>query len=918
MADFVFTSPGVKFKERDLTYVTNNVGLTTLGLAGETLKGPAFEPVYVQNKTEFSNVFGGQSIKRFQNADKSLQYQLPYVADSFLDESKQLWVTRVLGLSGYDAGDSWNIIMSGGVDLSNEVTVGEVQSETKIFSNSTVYGISIYNTGITGTYDSGYTKNIDGSFTKMKYDFTVTEYDEITGSVTVSGNSQQYSAPELGEYNGMVVATIRSRGLSSTPLDSLPITTFAIDDIEITNNNTSGVTNPTGDILNSFTINAKLNGETIGSYTVSLDSTKSNYLPTVIGSEPKDKNTLIWVEKIYPDLIKKIDEDNLVYSVRNELIKTNTDIFSSYKTTYKTPETPWVVSQLKGNTIDRLFKLISISDGDSANSEIKISITNIDPYSGEFNLYIRDFYDTDANPTYLETYSRCNLIKTDSRYIGQLIGTIDGEFTLKSKYIMVEMGDDVPETSYPSGFEGYMLNNYSTGVTGSQINGVSPKMFYNTEYTATQKVKKTYLGVSEIGLVNDGINQNMFNFNNWYSGQDESKFTKSKGFHMDSSAVSAITNNNNSVEYFEVGAGSFSSYTDVDISTNPYYDINKRKFTLVPAGGFDGWDVNRTERTHGDMYVLGGRKSGELNNDIPTNDFQAWEMAINTFSNPENISINLFATPGIDWANQTQLIENTITMIEEERTDTLYVIDSPQVNNIVTTVGDNGKADVLAANQIIDLLDETNIDSSYASTYFPWIQINTDTNSKIFIPPTGEVLKAMAYTDKVSFPWFAVAGLNRGTITKANKSQYKLSLESRDILYDGRINPIVDFAESGTAIFGQKTLQSNDTALNRINVRRLLLQIKVLISNISSRLLFEQNDQSTIDEFLNSVNPILENIKNERGLTDFRIKMDSTNNTTETMDKNELYGEIYIKPTRSLEFIGVTFTVTPTGASFND
>ena len=129
---------------------------------------------------------------------------------------------------------------------------------------------------------------------------------------------------------------------------------------------------------------------------------------------------------------------------------------------------------------------------------------------------------------------------------------------------------------------------------------------------------------------------------------------------------------------------------------------------------------------------------------------------------------------------------------------------------------------------------------------------------------------------------------------------------------------MADFADSGTAIFGQKTLQAKDSALNRINVRRLLLQLKVLISNIAIRLVFEQNDQTTIDQFLAKVNPILDSIKRERGLNDFRIKMDSSNNTPETMDRNELYGEIYLKPTKSLEFIGITFTITPSGASFAD
>ena len=262
------------------------------------------------------------------------------------------------------------------------------------------------------------------------------------------------------------------------------------------------------------------------------------------------------------------------------------------------------------------------------------------------------------------------------------------------------------------------------------------------------------------------------------------------------------------------------------------------------------------------------------------------------------------------------LVRDTIEMIETERTDTLYVVDSPLIS-IPQVIGET-KSDVLAAKDVVGLLDEADIDTNYGCTYFPWIQMrDTQNNVNVFIPPTGEVVKAMAYTDNVKFPWFAPAGLNRG-VTDAKKSQYRLSKDARDILYKGRINPMSDYADVGTAIMGQKTLQVKESALDRVNVRRLLLQIKVLIANIAIRLVFEQNDQATIDQFLQKATPVLDSIKRERGLYEFRIKMDDSNNTPETRDRNELYGEIFLKPTRALEYIGITFTITPTGASFAD
>jgi hypothetical protein len=924
MADFVFTSPGVKFKERDLTYVTRNIGITTLGLAGETLKGPAFEPVFIQDQTEFKERFGIQSTKRFP--DGSLQYQLPYVANAFLEEAQQLYVTRILGLSGYEAGTAWNIILQAGVDESTAVS-GTPTTFTSGFTGNAFLGVGVSGTGVTGTYESGWELVGVGSFENTIKEFEVTSYTASTngGSGTVTGTTTVVSGTVDTEYDNMVLAVIRSRGDSEIQIDSTNGATadFETTELIITGNSTvDTIQNPTGDVYGEFVLVAANNDTssaysgTSATYTVSMNPNASSFLPNVIGNSPKGKDTMIWVQAVYPDLIKKLDEDGIAYGIKTQMVTGSTDIFTDYETSYKTPETPWVVSQIKGNTVDKLFKFISISDGNSANEEIKVTIQNINPYTLEFDVVVRAFYDTDANPSILETYQKCTLIKGASNYLGQKIGTSDGEYTLNSKYIMAEIADDLPNDVFPAGFEGYMMNNYTTAVTEDGVtSGIPPAIFYKTEYQDTDRVSKTYLGVSELGYTGDGINQDMFDFINFYSGQPSSGFTKSKGFHMDSGATFTFDGYE-----FETGAGDFKTFVNTDDPTNPYYNIATRKFTLVPAGGFDGWDVNRRSRSIDDAYRQGGRRSGTASaNEVPSNDFQAWEMGIDTFANPEDVTINIFATPGINWADQTVLVQNTIEMIEEQRTDTLYVIDSPELANITNpTVGGGGNEDVLAAQQITQLLTDTEIDSNYSCTYFPWIQIrDTQNNVNVYIPPTGEVIKAMAFTDNTRFPWFAPAGLTRG-VTNARKSMYKLSLEARDVLYDGRINPMADFADTGTAIFGNKTLQVRESALDRINVRRLLLQIKVLISNIAVRLLFEQNDQTTIDSFLNQTNPILDSIKRERGLTDFRIKMDSSNNTPETRDRNELYGEIFLKPTRALEFIGITFTITPSGASFDD
>ena len=921
MADFVFTSPGAKFKERDLTYVTRNVGITTLGLVGETIKGPAFEPVFIQDGTQYSNRFGGQSTQKYANGNP--QYLLPYYANAYLAETNQLWITRVLGLSGYDAGTAWALRLDAGVNPSTVGISGTPVITTGIsFTNNEYLGVVLATQGATGSLSTGFTK-IGNAFSEYVHQFTATTLS--MGNGTVTDKVTHYTGTTLSQYDGMVLAVIRSRGKSTIAPHGVQSTVWDATSLALSGNTTNiGA----GNLFGQFVLTAANSASTVN-YTVSLNPNATSFLPNVIGSAPKDKSTKIWVQSIYPDLINLLDANGIGYGVKTTMIHATSGNFTNYKVQFQTPETPWVVSQLMGSHIDRLFKFISISDGDAANQEIKISIANINPDTFEFDVVIRDFNDTDANPNVLETYSKCTMIEGLNSFIGQKIGTSDGQYTLLSQYVMVELADNIPNDVFPAGFEGYEFSSYATGATGSAVVGISPAIFYKTGYTDTEmsKLNKAYLGISELAYstsssIGTGINQNFFNF----TGQGG--FSKTKGFHMDSGATGTYTEETELIGQFVTGMGQIQTYNDTDDPTNPYYDIKTRKFTLVPAGGFDGWDVNRgingkgEDRSNTNGYQQGGLYSGYPSSPttVPSNDFQAWQTAINTFSNPEAVTINLFATPGIDWANNSILVQDTIDMVEQQRTDTLYVIDSPD-SDIPTTINAGGNttpADVLAAQEIAGMLGDTGIDSNYSCTYFPWIQMrDTQNNVNIYIPPTGEVVRAMAFTDNVKFPWFAPAGLNRG-VTNAIKSKYKLSLEARDTLYAARINPMADFADAGTAIFGQKTLQVADTALNRINVRRLLLQLKVLIANIAIRLVFEQNDQTTIDQFLAKANPILDSIKRERGLNDFRIKMDATNNTPETMDREELYGEIFLKPTRSLEFIGITFTITPSGASFAD
>jgi len=824
----------------------------------------------------------------------------------------------VLGLSGYDAGKAWALNLSAGVDYNTTGATTNVTNSTDTSNDGFYLGTRILEVGDSGNYFSGFEKVGANSFEGNFIEFTATTVNGL--DITVDTQTTVYSGESLSEYENMVLGVIRSRATVEDIADGEPQYNFKTQNVQISNNSTL---NGTGDMFGEITISVDvITGDTVSEtetkeYVVSLNPNDRNYIVNVLGNNVKGKNTPIYVEAIYPDLIKKLDSDELGFGINDTLIDINSNSFADYKEQYKTPQTPWIVSELRGSEIERLFRFISISDGTSANKEIKISIQNINPVSQEFDIIIRDFNDTDANMIILESYSRCSMRKELNNYVGSRIGTKDGEYELKSNYVMLEMNPDAPEDSFACGFEGYYVPNFESEYTDttSGIDGVVPKIFYNKSYENDDNINRTYLGITEraydgTSVRGTGINQNLFN----YYGVTEK--VKTKGFHLDSGSTQTYEDGTYVIGEFETGEGRLRDYSDIESAVDVYYEENTRKFTLVPYGGFDGWDEHRTNRTYGDLYRKGGILDGVADGVTPKTDFQAWENAINTFSNPEAVTINVFTTPGINWSDNNILVKNTLRMIETQRNDSIYIIDSPDIYDELSVGAE--KPDIRFSKEVTELLETANIDSSYAATYFPYIQIrDNENNANVWLPPTGEIVKSIAFTDNIKFPWFAPAGLQRGVVS-AIKTRYKLSQEARDILYSGRINPIAEFANTGVAIFGQKTLQTTENALDRINVRRLILELKVLISNISTRLLFEQNDDTTIDQFLTKTRPILQRVQRERGLRDFRIVMDDTNNTPESKDRNELYGEIYIKPTSSLEFLGIGFTLMPTGASFDE
>ena len=365
---------------------------------------------------------------------------------------------------------------------------------------------------------------------------------------------------------------------------------------------------------------------------------------------------------------------------------------------------------------------------------------------------------------------------------------------------------------------------------------------------------------------------------------------------------------NDGSDYYIQESGSYANASrfvrvkQVNYNTPRYFDNTgtaKNEFTgslpVVGSGSFSG--------ALG-LNIPTGRAANYYNN-ISSADSQGLEgtdytNAISLMSNVDEYKYNVIAVPGLlnsEHSTQiTSIVNNTIA-----RGDSISVVDLVKYNTAIATA----------------ITQASGFDSSYAATYWPWLQtIDPNIGEQVWVPASTMIPGVYAFTDASSDPWFAPAGITRGGLGQVTRAERKLSAGNRDDLYEANINPIATFPQSGVVVFGQKTLQKRASALDRINVRRLLISLKSFISQIADNLVFEQNSASTRNNFLSQVNPYLESVQQRQGLYAFKVVMDDTNNTPDVVDRNELIGQIFIQPTRTAEYIMLDFNVLPTGATF--
>jgi phage tail sheath protein FI len=528
--------------------------------------------------------------------------------------------------------------------------------------------------------------------------------------------------------------------------------------------------------------------------------------------------------------------------------------------------TPYIQSQLISNTRYNLFQFETITAGNAANTKVKVGISNVKAAGttngtdyGTFTVVVRDFNDTDKKKNVLETYSNVNLDPNSPNYIERVIGNRKREIDSITGKI-TESGDWVNNSKY---------------IRITNLNAQAPVQAVPFGHAAYQLP------------INAGAYANFI-----------PRVTFSTGSVGDSSKYSGIDFDNNGdnkiyMKPVPVSAGNganavFSLDTIAGLTlTLPQTsaDVAKRQFIVAFQEGFDGYAPNTNAAD-----IEPSTAAGKL----------AYGKHIAALSNADEYDINMVVAPHVNRADHSAVFTSILDMVEE-RNDAFFI-------------GDAGNADTKIPATITQAQA---VDSNMAAVYYPWIKtIDLNTNKLITVPPSVLLPGVFAANDRVAAEWFAPAGLNRGGLVGAVAVLDRLTQSEKDDLYENKVNPIVQFPGQGIVVFGQKTLQDKPSALDRINVRRLLLTVRKYIASTSRYLVFEQNTSTTRNRFLNIVNPYLESIQQRQGLYAFRVVMDESNNTPDVIDRNILRGAIYLQPTKTAEFIQIDFNILPTGASF--
>jgi phage tail sheath protein FI len=766
-------------------------------------------------------------------------------------------------------------------------------------------------------------QQIFGSYTSDSYvPFTVEEYLRNGNVITVT---RLLYEDGYGLRNGGLAVIAKSGSVQAVthvlhptqPVSYVDSTTNVFEQSAITNGPSGSFVLTLSGSFGTTTVpgfSAFLSGNG-SSISASIDSTKNNYVTKIFGNSPKSLDYPVYVQY----------ENSSATSLFNNLgdVTIELGILNNYYflTDYSTAATPWITSQKIGTVTKNLFKFHTLSHGTSVSHEVKVGIRDVrtasevaDPNGyGTFTVEVRRVntanipnspyasQDTDQTPDIVETYLNCNLDPDSPNYIARRIGNryqtvtdagnivVNGDYPNLSKYIRVEVTDGVAnktneKTLIPFGFRAPSspiplvsgsLNLTAAAYNTSQVvsNIYNANNYFGFDFTNTTNLN--YLAPTPSSGSTTGSNADFYLGN---VSQDTQAAFPSLTAPYTGSIETALTTGTN--------------YFTSNVATTT------RKFIVPFQGGFDGSRPNLPK--YSGTNIANTNVFGFDCSTATATGTKAYNKAFTLLSNTDYYDFNMLITPGILQSKHsavTTLARNLVT----NRQDAFYVMDSNALTDSISTV----------------VNDITTLDNNYTATYWPWVRItNPANNVPLWVPPSVVVPGALAFNDAVSAPWYAPAGLNRGGLTTVSDTYQNLSQADRNTLYEARINPIANFPNDGVVIWGQKTLQARPSALDRVNVRRLLIAVKKFIASSTRYLVFDQNTTQTRDRFAQIANPYLESVRAQQGLYAFRVVMDATNNTPDIIDQNILYGQIFLQPTRTAEFIILDFNIQPTGAAF--
>lgn len=633
-------------------------------------------------------------------------------------------------------------------------------------------------------------------------------------------------------------------------------------------------------------------------------------------------------------------------------------------------------------SMQKLFKIVARNAGSWSSKHLKVSIQDLkrspNTYQkyGSFTVALRRMDDTDNRIEYVEQFNNLNLNPNSENYIARRIGNAYeawdetdrryrnyGDYDNLSKYIRVEVnaavdkGDTDPallpfgvfgpivyrdfDDSYASknsmvsggldSMDGDMPSDvFISGSTDGDLTFQWPRLRMRISASEGDPTdpRNVYFGVDttfNTSRLNDSVVDQLTPMSRLTSdfslggGTEHSfVFTLDDMLNISSELTGTNVYLSGSRQMTAAQRGTNLTYTR---STGSYIrvleDASVDQFTTVLFGGFDGQDIK-----YADPLLLVNNTSvgtGDPKTDYMMNSVQ---VAIDSLRDPEIVEYNLAAMPGI--TNNT--LNRSLVDLCEQRGDALAIIDlkhgyTPKYESNLAATARRGNVDQ-AVNNARNTLQ---INSSYGAAYYPWVQVRDTSNGQlVWAPPSVAALGAISYSQKMAELWFAPAGFTRGGLSGGTAGlpvtavRQRLTSKQRDKLYEANINPIAQFPAEGIVIFGQKTLQATPSALDRINVRRLLIFLKREISRFAATVIFDQNVRSTWNRFRGRVEPFLGSVQARLGITKFKLVLDETTTTEDLIDRNIMYAKIFIKPARAIEYIALDFILTDNGAAFED